>query len=740
MRRRFSWLPLLVFWSCAWACGGAPPPAPTPRPAPVLPPATTVVGTEGPPPTPVREVARTYHGTSVSDRYEWLEGSDDTVRTWSRAQNAHARRTLDALPGRAELTARLRELITASPDWYAPRWKGGQLFAIEARPPKQQPYLVTLAGPDPDGARVILDPNVIDPEGGTSIDWYVPSDDGTLVAVSLSRGGSESGTVHVFEVASGQERAGDAVPFAQGGTAGGSLAWAKDGRGFWYTRYPHPGERPPADLAFYQQVYFHALGTGSAEDRPSLVQGLPRIAEIAFERSDDGRWLLANVANGDGGEFLQFLLDTRAAPPVWKPLAGTADQVTLGRFASDGALWLLSRRGAEKGTLLRLDPKDALADDALARAQRVVPEGANAIEWFTPTASRVYVLDSAGGPNELRIVDAASPGKAVTVHTHGSVPVPPNASSSPPIRLAGDDVLYRVQSFVEPPAWYHWDARRQRSTKTPLAQQASARFDDVEVVRETCTSKDGTQVPLSVIRRKGTRLDGTGPTLLYGYGGFDISLSPFFDVTLRVFLERGGVYAVANLRGGGEFGQDWHLAGNLTHKQHVFDDFLGCARHLIDAGYTRPERLAVRGGSNGGLLVGAALTQQPALFRAAVAEVGIFDMLRVELSDFGQFNVPEFGSVKDEAQFRALYAYSPYHHVESGQRYPATLFMTGDNDPRVEPFHSRKMAARLQAASPETPVLLRTSGKTGHGGGTPLDAEIEQAVDVWGFLFWQLGI
>jgi prolyl oligopeptidase len=306
--------------------------------------------------------------------------------------------------------------------------------------------------------------------------------------------------------------------------------------------------------------------------------------------------------------------------------------------------------------------------------------------------------------------------------------------------LAGDDVLYRAESFVEAPAWYHWNAQRGQATKTGLAPQSSARFDDIEVVRETCTSKDGTQVPLSVVRRKGTPLDGSNPTLLYGYGGFGVSLSPTFNVGLRLFLDHGGVYAVANLRGGGELGDAWHLAGNLTRKQNVFDDFLGCAHHLIDARYTRPERLAIRGRSNGGLLVGAALTQEPELFRAVVAEVGVYDMLRVELSSNGQFNVPEFGTVTNEPQFQALHAYSPYHHVRAGQRYPASLFMTGENDPRVPPFQSRKMVARLQAASPDTPVLLRTSGNTGHGGGTPLDARIEQAVDVWGFLFWQLGM
>jgi prolyl oligopeptidase len=719
-------------------CGGTPPHAvPTsaleaaPAPSPVTP-------GNGPPVAPTRDVVHTYHGTSVSDPYEWLEGSDEAVRSWSQGQNAYARRQLDGLPGRAELTARLRQLITASPDWYAPRWKDGRLFVLEARPPKQQPYLVTLAEPDPANARVVLDPNLLDPEGGTSIDWFAPTDDARLVAVSLSQGGSESGTVHVYDTDSGREHPTDVVPYAHGGTAGGDLAWAKDGRGFWYTRYPHPGERPPEDLAFYQQVYFHQLGTDPSSDAPSLVDGLPKIAEISFDRSDDGRWLVATVADGDGGDFLHFLLETRAVPAGWKLLATTRDQIEMARFAADNSLWLSSYKAAGRGRLLRLDPKDLSASDALARARPVVPESDAAIQRFRPTATRVYVVDSLGGPSGVRIFDAA-PGPS-GARALGSLPLPPNSGVTGAARLEGDDLLYRVQSFVEPPAWYLWDARRTQAKKTPLAQRASASFEDTEVVRETCTSADGTQVPLSIVRRKGTRLDGSNPTLLSGYGGFDISLAPYFDVTLRVFLDRGGVYALANLRGGAEFGDAWHRAGNLIHKQNVFDDFLACAHHLIDAGYTTPERLAIQGGSNGGLLVGAALTREPGLFKAVVAEVGLYDMLRMETWPNGVFNIPEYGSVKDEAQFRALYAYSPYHHVEPGQHYPATLFMTGDNDPRVAPSQSRKMVARLQAASPSTPILLRTSGNTGHSAGTPLDAQIEQAVDIWGFLFWQLGI
>jgi prolyl oligopeptidase len=308
------------------------------------------------------------------------------------------------------------------------------------------------------------------------------------------------------------------------------------------------------------------------------------------------------------------------------------------------------------------------------------------------------------------------------------------------VPLPGDELLFTNQSLLVPGAWYRTGPGG-RVVRTAMARKSPADFRDSEVLRETATSKDGTKIPLTILRRKGMKLDGNRPTILTGYGGFGISESPYFSQGLRLWIEQGGVWVDTNLRGGSEFGEAWHLAGNLTKKQNVFDDFLACARFLIDAGYTRPERLAIEGGSNGGLLMGAALTQRPDLFHAVVSHVGIYDMLRVELSPNGSFNVTEYGTVKDPAQFAALYAYSPYHHVVDGTRYPAILFITGANDPRVDPMQSRKMTARLQAATGSSaPILLRTSGSSGHGFGTALDESLAQETDAWSFLFWQLGL
>jgi prolyl oligopeptidase len=322
-------------------------------------------------------------------------------------------------------------------------------------------------------------------------------------------------------------------------------------------------------------------------------------------------------------------------------------------------------------------------------------------------------------------------------------PLPPISSVGQVISLGGGNLLFHTSTYIDPPAWYRYDAASGKASRTALFNTSPIKFDDTEVVREFAVSKDGTRVPLNIIRRKGTHLDGNNPVLLGGYGGFDLSSQPFFlGSHARLWLDQGGILAEANLRGGGEYGEEWHEAGNLTHKQNVFDDFLACAQFLINRKYTSPAHLAILGGSNGGLLMGAAFTQRPDLFRAVVSEVGIYDMLRVELDPNGAFNVTEFGTVKDPLQFNALYAYSPYHHVKDGTAYPAILFTTGENDHRVDPMQSRKMTARMQAASSSNrPILLRTSSAAGHGLiGAALEEQIDQEADILSFLFDQLGI
>ena len=649
------------------------------------------------------------------------------MRAWTEAENGYARKYLDALPMRAAISEELKKLYSQpSPRYSSLHAAGGLLFALKDQPPKEQPLLVALkSADDPASERVILDPNQLDPSGGTEIDFYVPSLDGKLVAVSLSKGGSESGDVHVYEVATGKET-GVPIPRVNGGTAGGSLAWNADGSGFYYTRYPHEGERPPTDLTFFQQVYFHRMGTGTTLDAYSLGKGFPRIAEIQLRSSDDARYVLASMANGDGGDVAHYLLGPDG---VWHQVARISDQVSVIRFGAGGNLYMLSHLNAPRGKILKT-PAD---HPNVESAQTEIRESRVAIQDFLPTPKALYVLDQIGGPSQIRVFDAAG-------LAQGTIPLLPVSAVDDMARSNDGALLFENTSFLDPPAWYRFDESTKKAVRTALYETGAADFSGDEVVRVFAISKDGTRVPISIIRRKGTKLDGKNPTLLTAYGGYDVSITPDYSLKRKIYLDHGFVLAVANLRGGGEYGEDWHRAGMLTKKQNVFDDFAACARYLIDHKYTTPAKLGIEGGSNGGLLMGAALTQHPELFGAVVSHVGIYDMLRVELQPNGAFNTTEYGTVKEQDQFKALYAYSPYHHVVDGTNYPPVLFLTGANDPRVDPLNSRKMTARLQASGTKNPVLLRTSSNSGHGIGTALSEYLAQEVDVLGFLFDQLGV
>ena len=680
------------------------------------------------PDTPRERVIETYHGVAVPDDYRWLENAKDpAVRAWSERQNALTRRVLDALPMHDALEKRFRQLYERSPVRYADFEDRGAFFALKTRPPKNQPMLVAMKRPgDVKSERVLLDPNAIDAKGTTAIDFYAPSRDGRYVAVAVSRGGSEDGPAWVIDVKSGK-RLPDVVPRVQYPTGGGSIAWDAEDKGFFYTRYPQGDERPAADANFYQQVFYHRLGTRPAEDTYAIGKEFPRIAETALSTSRDGRYVLATVANGDGGDYAFYL---RKPDGAWTRVADFDDRVREVRFGLDGRLYARSLKDAPRGRILSMAPDDP----ALASAKEVVPQGDDTIQEFTATRDRLYVEYMVGGPSELRIF--ALDGKPM-----GAVPTEPISSVSIAARLDDGDLLLATQSYVSAPAVQRYDARAGKLVRTVLGGKWSVGFADAEVVREMATSKDGTQVPVNILMKRGTKRDGRNPVLLYGYGGYGISMTPHYSLANRVWLDHGGVYAVANIRGGGEFGEAWHLAGNLTKKQNVFDDMIAAAEHLVRAGYTRPSRLAAMGGSNGGLLMGAILTQRPDLFRAIVSEVGVYDMIRVETTPNGAFNTTEYGSVKDPAQFKALLAYSPYHNVKDAAPYPAVLLTAGDNDGRVDPYNSRKFAARLQlATSSGRPVLLRTSASSGHGIGTALDERVREYADIYAFLMDQLGM
>ncbi len=685
-----------------------------------------------PPIAPVRRVTNSYHGVDVVDRYQWLEGDDAEVRAWSDAEDRWSRSVLDKLPGLATLRAELRAYMTAPLTRYgALTPAGGKIFALRRRPEAQQRDLVVMTSPEAAAdATLVLDPTA----GGDrhrSIDWFVPSPDGTKLAVSISEGGSEAGTLHL--VGPGGVELEPPIPNVYRGTGGGDVAWRPDGKVLYYTRYPAPGEKPDDERDFWLQVWSHTLGTPAAKDRYELGKDLPKIAEIKLATDGRGR-VLASVQNGDGGTFRHYL---RAPGGGWKRLTDWSDGVTSMSLGTGGDLFAVSIKGAPRGRILRWPAKAT----RVQAAKVIVPEGDDAIvttfwddEGLVVTRDRVFVVVQQGGPSTVR---------AYTL-TGARVPMPPLpaiASVSLLPEPLGADVLLHAESYVTPGTWYRLTPKGALTAIDAISPRPPGSMAGWEVRRELATSKDGTKVPLNIVWRTGAPRDGTTPCLITGYGGFNLSVAPSYAGNLGPLLGRGLCMIEVNLRGGGEFGEAWHQGGMLTRKQHVFDDFAAAIEYAAAQRYTSADRTVIIGGSNGGLLVGALITQRPELVRAAVAMVGIYDMLRVELTTNGQFNTAEYGSVQDKAQFEALYGYSPYHRVQKGTRYPAVLFTTGANDPRVAPWHSRKMVAALQEAQEgSAPILLRTSATSGHGAGTPLDERIDEMAHVGAFILWQAGV
>ena len=701
-----------------------------------------------PPPASAGSTVDTVQGAAVADPYRWLEtGADPKVEAWSDAQNDRTRAYLDALPGRKAVKDRLARLIKAtSPAYASLQARGQRVFAYYTDPKVQQTMLVTLdAKADPKSRKALVDPNRLDPKGLTAIDWFTPSGDGSKVAVSLSKNGSEDGVLHIYDVATGKEIE-PPIANVQYPTAGGSMAWAADSKGFWYTRYPGAAAAE-ADRHFNMQVYFHRLGADPKDDALALgaADGLERVSEVFL----DNRWsqpeIMAMVQRGDGNNWAFYVLaEGRPAVQV-----GTYGEDTVyATIGPDGAIYAISRKDTSNGKVLKLPAP--FAAGALKSAKVIVPSGDVAIvsggaEQGTPdldfNRDRLFVRDIVGGPNQVRVFDLEG-------RPRGKLPLPPIASNDEILALNDGRVMFDVSTFLRPRYFASWAPATGKVSETALKVTSPVSYADAKVTRIFARSKDGTKVPVNVIMRKTTRLDGRNPVLLYAYGGYGISQTPtFLGSFRRLWLDRGGVFALANIRGGAEYGERWHQEGMLTRKQNSFDDFAAAAQTLIDKGYTSHQKLAIMGGSNGGLLMGAEITQHPALARAVVSAVGIYDMVRSETDPNGAFNTTEYGTVKDPEQFRALYAYSPYHHVAKGAPYPAVLMLTGANDGRVNPMHSRKFAAALQAANgsdrasgSDRPILLRTSKTSGHGIGSSLDERIGEQTDELTFLFDQLGM
>jgi prolyl oligopeptidase len=689
------------------------------------------------PPTEVKNVTDTYDGVKVDDPYRWLENAaDPKVHAWSLAQDAHTRKYFDKLSYRNAMFDRLmKQAAAASSSFGDLQVVGDKVFAHYYQPPKQQPMVAILDNKaDPANAKVVIDPNTINPQGTTAIDWFVPSPQGNLVAASMSDNGSEDGSLHIFDVASGKE-VDKIIPRVQYPTGGGSLAWRADGSGFWYTRYPGPEEAADRQH-FYQQVYFHKLGDDPANDSYVIGKDFPKVAEIALSNKQNPNYTVIAVANGDGGEFAHYVLGPDGSI---KQITHFEDKVVAVAIGADDALYLISREGAPHGKLMKLP----LNDLDLHHAKVIVPESDAVMQGggefggspVVITKNALYVREILGGPSRVAIFD--HDGKP-----QGDLPLPDVASVDEVEPLSDGSLLYSVRTYLKPPYFARFDEAGGKASDTKLLQTSPVNFDDTVVERVFATSKDGTKVPLNIVHRKDVKLDGSNPLLLNGYGGYGVNQVPhFLGSTTRLWLDAGGVFVVVNLRGGGEYGEEWHSQGALTHKQNVFDDFAAAAQYLIAHKYTSKAHLAILGGSNGGLLMGAEFTQHPDMFRAVVSQVGIYDMLRVELDPNGAFNTTEFGSVKNPDQLKALMAYSPYHHVVKGTKYPAIFMATGETDGRVNPMHSRKMIARMQAATASGhPVLLSINSHAGHGIGSSLSIRVNQTADVYAFLFDQLGM
>ena len=567
--------------------------------------------------TRVATVQDVYHGVAVDDPYRWLEDwSNPDVRTWSDAQSDCARQFLDGLADATRIRQRLEQLLAVArgTTFFSPKFRAGGLFALRSVANVQQPSIVWLSDADaPGAARVVFDPMRFDPSGSTSIDWYVPSDDGALVAVSLSSAGAERGVLHVFDVASGKELSDAPIDNVNNATAGGDLVWSPDGSGFFYTRYPQRGERPDSELAFHQQVYYHKIGTAPTTDRYELGSGLPSIAAIRLRMQKESGRVIAWVQNGDSGTFRFFL---RERDGRWRPFGNFSDGHFEAAFGSGDDVFVLTTAAAPRGKVLRLSARDL----DFSRAQTVVPESDSALSnsFYSKDSPTIAVSNDvmllvyqAGGPAQLRLFSTQGrpmPG-----------PVLPAVSSVFSITaLAGSDVLFAVESFVGPRRWLRYNLQTKAMNRTLSTQGGAGDWDDAQVTREFAVSRDGTRIPVTIVNLHRAPIRGL---LLTGYGGYRISITPRFEPQVRMLLEQGIAYAVANLRGGAEFGEDWHAQGSLLRKQNVFDDFIAVAQHLTDRGIAPAGKLAITGTSNGGLLMGAVLTQRPQLAQAYM-EIG----------------------------------------------------------------------------------------------------------------------
>jgi prolyl oligopeptidase len=677
------------------------------------------------PPAHRGDEAEVLHGERIVDPYRWLERDGPDTRAWTDDQNRRTRAALDALPERAGFVTRLRELLGVGL-LGVPRPVGDRVF-FERRSggARQMVLYVREAGRD----RALVDPNTLDAAGLITLDWWYPSPDGALIAYGLSRGGTELSTLHLIDVATGQGPP-DEIPHTQRAR----VAWS--GAGFYYTVHPTPGSVPPGDEHYYRRIRYHRLGEHPSRDVLVFGEGLPKETLLSMDADAKGRWVVLSAAEGWTRNDLYLLAPERGSDGPRVIIEG-ADGLSEPTVAA-GRIWIRTNVGSPNYRIVVADPS------APDEWKTIVPESEWPIQSFDVTRSHLVVHT---------LVDASS---RLSIWSHDGIwqrdvaldPFVALLDRAPTISPMADPESerfgYTVDSFTRPPIAYLGDADTGRSDVVAELGVPTG-FDPaaIAVEQERYRSKDGTGVPMFLVHRRDVRPTGEVPTILTGYGGFNLSRTPAFAGSVAAWVEAGGLYVVANLRGGAEFGERWHRAGMRANKQNVFDDFAAAGEALVAAGWTSRAHLGISGGSNGGLLVGAAMTQRPELFGAVVCAVPLLDMVRYQHFLIARFWIAEYGSAEDAEQFRWLRAYSPYHNTGDGTRYPAVLFTTAEGDSRVDPGHARKMTALvqwLQRDEPEALTLLRVDRDAGHGIGKPLDKQVDDYADQLAFFAWQLGL
>jgi len=684
----------------------------------------------GPPKAKVAPVEDNVQGHKIVDPYRYLENpGDPDTKVYVEQELSYTRAILDPLPGRDKINARLSQLLEIGTVG-DPQMGGRYYFHTRREGNQNQPILYVREGVNGainDEDRVLVDVNKLSADGTVALDWWFVSEDGKYVAYGTSASGSEESTLHIIESATGK-----VLPDTIDRTRFASVAWMKDSSAFYYTRHPKKGEVPHGEEVYHVKVFYHQIGSDPAKD-PLIFGDRPNPQDIPnVTLSEDDRWLLINVEHG-WTRTEMYLQDLQTKNP---PLEITTGKDFLyGAEFFEGKLYITTNEDAPHYRVFVADATNAKRDSWT----ELIPQTDAVLQNASVTGGKLLAQYEHNATSELKLFGLD--GKKLA-----DIPLPALGDVfSTSGRYDRNEIFFGFQSFTVPPSVYRVDLTDVKSALWAKVDAPSIDPSAYDVQQVWYTSKDGTKVPMFVVNKKGIEKNGKNPTLLTGYGGFNISLKPTFNRSMYLWMEHGGIYAVANLRGGSEFGEDWHRAGMLEKKQNVFDDFIAAGEYLIAQKYTDKDHLAIQGGSNGGLLMGAMITQRPDLFRAVVCAVPLLDMLRYQNFQIAKLWIPEYGSAEDAKQFEWLYAYSPYHHVKAGQEYPAILFMTGDTDTRVDPMHAKKMAALMQAeakngASQQKPILLRIETKAGHGQGKPVTKQIEENTDMYSFLFWQLGV